>query len=304
MNTPQSSAPSSKSPSHAELLDLWQAAWPERLPSTAGLAQRLQNPAEWLWRRDHAGKLIAFAAYRAPETHSYGYLRLLLVHPNWQRRGLGAELVAEARRSLGPIKIALGEERGHFFPGATQSSLHFWEKVGFVATGAKCVDMRCDLRELPALNLPPHLRLTDAREPDILAGVLALTDAVFSPRWTADAQNAAQSPRQVLALAEDKKVLGFALTGLVDDPLVLPSCLYPNALRRGFAENTLVGGLGPIGLHPSVRGQGLGRDFMLAAMQHLKTRGAGVMGIDWTGIAPFYEKLGFSTWATYWHMRG
>lgn len=291
------------SPSLAEILALWHTTWPERLPSAAGLAQRLQTPAGLLWRRDDAGELRALAAYRVPETHPYGHLRLLLVHPQEQRRGLGTELVAQARRSLGPVQIALGEERGHFFPGAPAATFPFWEKVGFTPTGAKCVDMRRDLRDLPALHLPPHLRVTDAREDGILAGVLTLTAAAFSPRWTADVQNAAQSPQQILALAEGKEVLGFALTGLADDPVVLPSVLYPGALRQGGSAK-VVGGLGPIGLHPKVRGQGLGREFMLAAMHRLRDRGAQVMGIDWTGIAPFYEKLGFSAWATYWHLRG
>lgn len=292
-------------PTHAEILALWQDTWPERLPHPVGLTQRLTNPEQWLWRRDSTGKLVAFAAYAPPEFHAFGYIRLLLVHPGAQRRGLGRELVAGAQKRLGNVRVSLGEERGHFFPGVPESSREFWQKSGFSSTGGSCVDMRCDLREpLPLPKLPASLRVTDARESGVQQGVLDLTREVFSPRWTADTEHVSHSPQQVLALLEGRRVLGFALTGLETDPLILPSFLYPAALKHSWDTGALAGGLGPIGIHPSVRGSGLGRAFMLAAMHRLQGRGARVMGIDWTGIAPFYEKLGFERWATYGHMRG
>lgn len=290
----------------AEVLELWRAAWPERLPHPRGLVERVQDTEDHLWRRDSGGRLIAFAAFRPPEQHPYGYLRLVLVHPAHRRQGLGSALVQEVRGHLGHVPLAVGEETGHFFPGAPPETLPFFERVRFKPTGGVCVDMACNLGgELPPAPLPPDLRLADAREVGVLDGVLRLTGAVFSPRWKAEAHSVGQrAPEQVLALLQGAAVVGFAVTGLETDPAVRASFLYPDSLRQATGAGGLVGGLGPIGIHPDMRGSGLGRAFMLGCMHHLQARGAQAMGIDWTGIAPFYEKLGFRTWAQYHHLRG
>lgn len=292
-------------PNFPEIAALWVAAWPECVPHPRGLADRLGEPSGWIWRRNPAGDLVAFAAFRPPESYPHGHLRLLLTHPEVRGTGLGRSLVREVRERLGPVPLAAGEERGHFLPGVPEASVSFFERVGFTPTGRVSVDMVVDLRSsLPEVSPPPTVRLTDGREEGVLAGVQALTDSVFSPRWTHDATAVAtRAPQQLLALMEAGRVVGFALVGTEDDPVILPSFLFPGDLRGAVGTDGRAGGLGPIGLHPDLRGGGVGRAFMLAAMGHLRAGGVEAMGIDWTGIAPFYERLGFRTWVTYTHLR-
>lgn len=293
-------------PSAREVLALWRASWPEREPHPRGLQDRLGPQATHVWQRDPTGRLIAFAAFRAPDTRPLGHLRLILVHPAHRRQGLGHALVHLVRERLGNVTLAAGEESGHFLPGAPAPTLPFFQAVGFTPTGGVAVDMACPLpTPHTAAGWPGRLQVADARNPLVAAGVLDLTRLAFSARWTADTAHVlGRAPAQVLALLDAGHVVGFALTALDTDPVILPSVLYPDALRRATGTAGVMGGLGPVGLHPNLRGQGHGRAFMLAAMRHLHDRGAQAMGIDWTGIAPFYERLGFRTWAAAHHLRG
>lgn len=293
-------------PTAAEIHTLWAAALPELLPHSRGLEQRLGDPAHLLQRRAPNGTLLAALALRPPEAYAHAHIRLLLVHPEFRRQGLGRSLMQEARERLGPVVLALGEERGHFLPAPTAASLPFFEALGFTRTGRESSDMALDLRSpLPAFILPPGFRVTDASQDDLIPPLLTFAETVFGPRWKHDAGAvAARDASQVLMLMQGPQVAGFALTGLETDAAVLPSFFFPDALRRAVGTDGLVGGLGPIGIHPDLRGGGVGSAFMLAAMSHLQTRGAQAMAIDWTNVAPFYERLGFREFVRYFHMRG
>lgn len=284
-----------------DLRVLWQAALPQHPVSREGLAFRLKGPQNrrLIWR---AGQLVA-AAEIAPPAKPWaaesrtGHLRYLLVHSAWQRRGLGSELLAWAEgrlRELGAGEAALGGEPWHFFPGPPEGQAAFFAARGYAVGAPAACDLRRELKDLPPIPEAPGLRFGPLEDAQALDAFLR---EVFPTRWRWDALEVARlAPRQVLVLTRGELVRGFALTGREGDPVPLPSFLWAAALTGGAG---IAGGLGPMGLHPDERGRGSGRALLRAAMHHLAARGVTHMGIDWTGIAPFYEESGFRVWRRY-----
>lgn len=60
-----------------------------------------------------------------------------------------------------------------------------------------------------------------------------------------------------------------------------------------------VGLIACVGVDKAVRGGGVGRLLLAAAMENLKMRGAKRVFIDWVVIRGYYEKLGFEVWREY-----
>ena len=284
-----------------DLLALWHAALPEHPVTREGLAFRLGGEAN---RRlvVEGGRLVGAVEVAppakpwAPES-TVGHVRYLLVHPAWQGRGIGGELLdwAEVRlRDLGAHDVVLGGEPWHFFPGPPEGRAGFFRARGYTVGAPAACDLRRELVSLPAPLDVPGAQLGPLTDPAALDAFLA---EVFPGRWRWDARRVAErAPQQVLTLTRGEGVRGFALIGRSGDPVPLPSLLWGSALTHGPG---VAGGLGPMGLHQSERGRGAGRALLVAAMHALAGRGVTHMGVDWTGLAPFYEASGFAVWRRY-----
>ena len=70
-----------------------------------------------------------------------------------------------------------------------------------------------------------------------------------------------------------------------------------------WASNGAVpaGGLGPMGLAPTLRGRGLGLALLDRSIQYLRALGVQEIIVDWTGLTRVYGGLGFATWKRYRH---
>jgi GNAT superfamily N-acetyltransferase len=294
------------------MLALWNAAMtdPRFKLDMAALESRFLNPddthLEFL-----DGVLTGFVCianpakpYRPNDTS--GHVRLIAVHPNFQRRGIGSRLLAWAEitlKSRGATRVVIGTEAHHFFPGIPldehlpitleidtpeNALLEFFAQRGFEISEGVSNDLARELDELPKLELPSHARIVEAD----IDSVLEFVRQEFPGRWVYDTNFVLQrSERQHLALEVDGRVKGFALIGLRSDPVILPSSLW-------LTEDC---GLGPMGVAGALRGQGLGLALLVAAMHKLKARGGTRMGIDWTGVQAFYQKAGFEVMRRYRH---
>jgi GNAT superfamily N-acetyltransferase len=242
--------------------------------------------------------------YRLNDTT--GHLRLLAVHPNFQRQGIGSRLLVWAEQTLvsrGANRVVIGTEPHHYFPGILldkrlpitleietpeNALLEFFARRGFEISTNVSNDLARELDTLPPLELPSHARIVQADVEDVLEFVRQ----EFPGRWVYDTNFVLQqAEHQHLALEVDGRVMGFALIGLRSDPVILPSSLW-------LTEDC---GLGPMGVSSALRGQGLGLALLIAAMHKLKARGGTRMGIDWTGVQAFYQKAGFEVVRRYRH---
>lgn len=232
--------------------------------------------------------------------HPVGYLTLLAVHPAFQRRGIGSQLLAAAEAKLraeGATSVVVGGSFHHVVPGIPalgDPAMAFFEAHGY-ALGKEVWDVRRNLALPPALPelgaLPEGIVLRPLR-PEEAEPMLAFLNRDFAGRWPRDVAHHLShgGPAQaVFGLFVNAEPLGFAL-------LHPPGS--PGALRwAGFVPD--VAALGPIGVSSSLRGQGLGLALLVRALEALRDRGARETVIDWTDLLDFYARCGLQPWLSY-----
>ncbi len=300
-----------------DLLAVWHAAFGERYPIMPALwdAITLGDPS---FRESdglvamHGEKPVGFAlAKRFRESFPgcerfkpLGYLTLMAVHPDHQRLGIGSRLIGAVESRLrddGASKILLGGSFHHVFPGipvasdeAAEPAVAFFTAHGY-ALGQEVWDVRRNLAQppdLPALGeLRAGVELRPTR-PEETARMQEFLERDFAGRWPRDvAHHLAHggSASRIFGLFVEGDPLGFAL-------LHLPASV--GALRwAGFTPE--IAALGPIGVSPALRGQGMGLALLVRALEQLRVWGATETVIDWTDLLDFYSRCGFAPWLRY-----
>jgi GNAT superfamily N-acetyltransferase len=238
-----------------------------------------------------------------------GWVGFLVVHPNHQRRGVGAALLRAAEeflRAQGRPAAVLGSDPAHFFPGVPDDtgSAGFFEARGYTMRG-EAYDLH---RSLRGYRTPEAVTaaLRDNPDTDIRplahgeeAALLAFLDATFPGRWRytiAQFLEGDGSIGDVMGVVRGRAVLGFALLFHPGSRWIGPSIAW--APRPSPAATV---GLGPMGLSPALRGRGLGLALLDRAVVHLAAHGGDEMVIDWTILLDFYGKLGFTPCRRYRH---
>ena len=237
-----------------------------------------------------------------------GWVSALVVHPDCRRRGVGTRLLAEAEHylaALGRRRVLLGGDPAHFFPGVplAEPAVRFFERAGYRLHG-EAYDLRRSIREY---TTPPAVEETLAAHPELVirplrsgeeAGLLAFLDEAFPGRWRYSIGRALAlggSIRDVMGVVRAGTVVGFAHLFHPASRWIGPSIAWP------LDDVGRAGGLGPMGLAPSLRGAGVGLALLDRGIHHLRALGVDEMVIDWTGLTEFYGRLGFIPWRRYRH---
>lgn len=211
----------------------------------------------------------------------FGGARLLAVAPELRRRGLGGRLLGELERRMaadGLVELRVGGVAPNYlWPGLDvrrhTSAYCLLLGRGYARSG-EAVNMELDLAardwaaELAAAPLRDGWAVRRAAPAD-RDSALAWVAATWGPGWHYEAELAfaAAAPTIVLAL-RGGEVGGFAC----------------------WDVSGLWGTFGPTGAAEQLRGQGLGRALLLAALAEMRAQGYARAEIGWTGPIAFYAR--------------
>ncbi len=128
------------------------------------------------------------------------------------------------------------------------------------------MDMLVNLARLPEINGPEGVRIARALPPD-REMILSWVEKTFGAGWRGECATALSAmPANCFVAQKDGAVVGF-------------SCY--DATAKGY--------FGPIGVDQSLRGLGVGRALLVAALKAMLDAGYGYAAIGWCDeAAPFY----------------
>jgi len=180
------------------------------------------------------------------------WLRILVVDREARRRGIGSALLADSN-----AQVIFAEPGNYFTPGVwakDESTLAFFRKHGY-AEKARTWNLEVPLTEEP--------RNRGTEEPN--ARVLSFIEQHFGRIWRFESSRA----RGIVISETNGEITGFAA--------------YE-------ANNRGLGVFGPTGVAKPLRGRGIGRELLLAALAELRALGYERAIIPWTDALAFYRK--------------
>lgn len=295
------------------LLPLWQAALGDTWPMRDDLLRRLLTDHRYYRAGDHlvavvGEQLIGFVGTQvdrsvAETQDRSGGIAVVLVHPDWQRQGIGTRLHEAALRQLrqeGVTSLRLGGGGAYrFWPGVPTDLPGAYEFFAACGWPPEPERRSSDLvRDLSDFQMPTAMSDRLARERvtvrparhEEVEDVLAFEWQHF-PGWApAYVYTAQLGDFQNLLVAFDE-AKGIVGTLMLHTPT---SCwLGANITWKTMLGDTL-GGISAVGVAESERGRGIGIGMVAVGCEVLRSRGVANSHIDWTGIVDFYGKLGYT----------
>lgn len=208
-------------------------------------------------------------------------IRLICVSPSMQRRNIGASLISDIEKYAkrkGFDKIITGGVSSGLFIGAISESWGFFEKQGFVSAGG-CDEMLLKLEDFQFDRLALHG--SDVAEYGWFNGdIKEIREAVSAvdEDWT---QYFTESGNIYVAKVNGE-IAAFCLVDI--------NC--KNYLTDKYGK---VGMPGCVGTVPRFRNKGIALEMVARVTEYLKNKGMDISFIFFTGVAKWYEKIGYKT---------
>jgi beta-N-acetylhexosaminidase len=266
---------------------LWVAAMPPSWPLLpAGIAML----ADGLVAEAGTGPVGLAGADRA------GSVPLILVHPAWQRRGIGTGLLAAALdwlRAGGATEVTAGSGgASYIWPGVPRDlpgAVAFFTARGW-RHSYDTLDLVADL----AGYRPPAAAARRAAGAGVslalagdgdLPGVMAFEAAAF-PQWVR--WFGAGTEGILVARDSGGTIAGTLLLQGPGADTVFAPMLGPAA-----------GTIGCVGVAPPLHGRGIGTALVIGASQLLSQAGTRACHIGWAASETFYRRAGYQPWRRY-----
>jgi len=267
-----------------ELRDLWNVARPDEPLASHELERTIFADSGVVLATSEGDGVVAVVT-RPGEPSLRGFVRLIVVHPKAQRRGIGRALLVAAERWLavrGAGSVQLGADVPRYlWPGIDATNLPAQALAlsgGYRSTGS-AINMRMstDFRVAPQDGIRVDRLRTGDRgvQPAVAAARRLVAD--HWPAWLVE-----------LDLAADAGTLFAAFARDIDDA--------PGSAIAFMAHSTLRDGwLGPMGTDPRFRRRGAGAAVLSAACADLTDRGFAQADVAWVGAVSYFADLGAVT---------
>lgn len=234
----------------------------------------------------HTDKCVYFESFDCEELSAFAIvedfaIRLICVTPSKQGQGIGTKLVSdieEYARNKGYDKLLTGGVTSHLFIGATLESWGFFEKLGFEAKGG-CDEMLMHLNDFHIDQLKLHgsdiaeYGFYDGGREELLTAVASVEE---------DWSQYFGSEDLVYVAKVDGKIASFCI-------------VETNAQNYLTDKYGKVGLPGCVGTVPEFRNKGIALEMVARVTDYLKNQGMDISFIYFTGVATWYEKIGYKT---------
>ncbi|MBE3583868.1 MAG: GNAT family N-acetyltransferase [Limnochordaceae bacterium] len=234
------------------------------------------------------GQLVGFvsAVVRQERQERVGYIKVIGVHPQWRRQGIGSQLLERVARELqtrGVREVRVGGSAPCYLWAGVDvrytEAFCLFQKMGY-SRYSDAINMTVDLATAPLDTDEDEVRLrqhgieTSRLRPEEMEEVGAWIEQRFGPNW-----------RWEVAATLRNQPVGCFLARQVDHTQargpVVGFAAYGGNRRNWF---------GPMGTEPDQRHLGIGRTLLRLCLRDLREAGYTQAQISWTGPVAFYAR--------------
>lgn len=301
---------------HARLvLDLWERAMGDTYPVSDRVflsrtcGRTTYEPGDAVVAEEN-GQIIGFIMVElgrkcntVPEQAS---IMTLFVDPAHQRQGIGSAILRvmeEKLRGLGVERVSFGGSQNRFWtslPEDFEAGRSFLEHHGYIIQDDKPASDLVWPVEGYTMTPKSRQRLDEAGVTKAsVRSEEALSFLEFEERefrgWVPQYLQmlAAGDQENILVMRRDSEIIGAVAAYTPKSRWRSPNLVWERV------HGASMGGLAAVGIAGAWRGKGLGAAICEAAALHVQAHGGTCCYIDWTGITPFYERLGARVWRTF-----
>ena len=240
---------------------------------------------------DDDGTLLGFIGVKVskdfqnyPDT---AWINLFAVLPKVRNKGIGTELLSYSTNKLKEIgikRINIGQDYVNFFsgiPSPSETVINFFKNNGFFINDVDHYDLEADITSNDKIDSFNPKIFVNKYHTTTYNGeykeLMAFLSAEFPGRWEYEAKE---------AIAKGKKSEEIVLLWSNTSESIVGYCMLSK-------NNSSYGGLGPIGIAKSVRGNHVGDYILWCSLLQLRKLGIQTVNIDWTILKDFYGQFGF-----------